>query len=43
MTSFNSPPTNTTYKAQAAPWYFLYEWSLFCLNFRCHGNQGRSL
>jgi len=45
LTSFDRPPTNTPYYAQAAPRYLLYarSYSLFCLKFRCHGNQGRSL
>jgi len=47
LASFNSPPTNTPYEAQAASRYFLYERSyrpsLFCIKFRCHGNQGRTV
>ena len=44
LASFNSPQRIHPYWVQAAPRYFPYErsYSLFCIKFHCHGNQGRS-
>jgi len=45
QSSVNSPTQRNPYYTQRSRGYLLYKpsYSLFCLKFRCHDNQGRSL